>query len=245
MSKVLSISVIVLMVVGSAALADWFPGDGHKMHFPQLPDPFGWDVEFVSWSHEIADDWQCSESGPVEDIHFWTSWVADDVGFDDPTIIENITVKIYNDDRSGPFSQPGELLWSQAFTNYTVVSPYGMGDQGFYNPLHDEYDPHDHQMFQQVNITDIDDPFIQEVDKIYWLGIYIDWVGTQSAVGWKTSQDQFEDIAVWYDYILDVWVPLNDPVDGYRLDLAFVITPEPATLGLLVIGGLLMLKRRR
>jgi hypothetical protein len=48
----------------------------HKMHFPQLPDPTGWDVR----AYCIEDDWQCSETGYVSDIHFWGSWHADEVG---------------------------------------------------------------------------------------------------------------------------------------------------------------------
>ena len=42
-----------------------------------------------------------------------------------------------------------------------------------------------------------------------------------------------------------MWHPLNDTVYGTRLDMAFVITPEPAALSLLVLGGLLVIRRRR
>ena len=54
-------------------LADWDPGDGHKMHFPQLPDEEGWDVN-ATFPKVLADDWTCSGTGWVEDIHFWGSW---------------------------------------------------------------------------------------------------------------------------------------------------------------------------
>ena len=67
----------VAVLFGPAALADWDEGDPHKMHYPQLPDPNGWDVEISSWSHEIADDWMCSASGPVDDLHFWYSTMDD------------------------------------------------------------------------------------------------------------------------------------------------------------------------
>ena len=32
---------ICVLLIGTSgmALADWSPGDGHKMHFPQTPDP--------------------------------------------------------------------------------------------------------------------------------------------------------------------------------------------------------------
>ena len=55
----------------TAARADWDTGDPHKMHFPQLPDPDGWDVNING--DAMFDDWKCSSTGPVEDIHFWVS----------------------------------------------------------------------------------------------------------------------------------------------------------------------------
>ena len=50
-----------------------------KMHFPQLPDPNGWDVK-ADGGLCLADDWQCDGTGPVRDIHFWGSWKGDVVG---------------------------------------------------------------------------------------------------------------------------------------------------------------------
>lgn len=38
------IALLCVLALGGPALADWQPGDGHKMHFPQLPDEDGWDV---------------------------------------------------------------------------------------------------------------------------------------------------------------------------------------------------------
>jgi len=52
---------------------NWQPGDPHKMHFAQLPDTTGWDVN-ATWPVVLADDWECSETGWVKDIHFWGSW---------------------------------------------------------------------------------------------------------------------------------------------------------------------------
>ena len=66
--------VMTSTIVARPATADWMEGDDHKMHFPQLPDPNGWDIEIVSFQHEVADDWICSKTGPVNDIHFWTSF---------------------------------------------------------------------------------------------------------------------------------------------------------------------------
>lgn len=62
---------LCVLALAAPALADWEPGDGHKMHFPQLPDPDGWDVRASALC--MADDWLCTETGTVDDIHWWGS----------------------------------------------------------------------------------------------------------------------------------------------------------------------------
>jgi len=51
------------------------------------------------------------------------------------------------------------------------------------------------------------------------------------------------DDAVWYGLDTERWIELRDPITGESLDMAFVITPEPATLALLALGGLGVLGR--
>ena len=75
------VSIGVLLLSG-VAVADWVPSDGHKMHYPQMPDEDGWDVS-AAWpggGQCLADDWECSETGYVTDIHFWGSWHGGEVG---------------------------------------------------------------------------------------------------------------------------------------------------------------------
>ena len=152
MSRVLSISVIVLMLVGSAALADWDPIDGHKMHYPQLPDPNGWDINITF--DNMWDDWQCSETGPVDDIHFWASWKGD-IGNEDPNQFLWIRAQIYTDVPADEptnnlgYSHPGGIIWEQYFSNTEdpqgPLGPLpdftmrwaGQGDQGWYDPQPD------------------------------------------------------------------------------------------------------------
>jgi hypothetical protein len=64
--------VVLILFASATVFADWNRGDPYKMHFPQLPNPIGWDICL----HEqfIADDFTCTESGPIRDIHFWVSW---------------------------------------------------------------------------------------------------------------------------------------------------------------------------
>ena len=74
--KVSTIAVGMTLLLAWPVLADWDVGDGHKMHFPQLPDPDGWDVCLCcQW---ITDDFTCSENGFITYIHFWNSWNEDD-----------------------------------------------------------------------------------------------------------------------------------------------------------------------
>jgi hypothetical protein len=174
MLRFLLCTIILFLGVTGIAEADWFPGDGHKMHFPQLPDPFGWDVAFEATDGnelELADDWECSETGPVSDIHFWISWQGGVVG-----TIDRIQVEIYSDNPLGPlgYSEPNELLWSRFFSpgEWTELL-YGTGGQGWFDPHTGFWVYPDHDEFYQINIAGFTDPFIQEVGKIYWLKIII------------------------------------------------------------------------
>lgn len=240
------------------AQADWDPGDGHKMHYPQLPDPEGWDVR-VSNSRRapndpfqwiIADDWQCSETGPVSDVHFWFSWSQDVVDQ-----IVNVHLSIHDnipaEENPDGWSIPGNLLWSDDFgPPQFSIRPYGEGDQGWYDPVFGDFTPEgDHLAFSQINIVDILDPFEQQQGEIYWLDVSVDLQGESETgqLGWKTSQDHFMDDAVYWNIEDEKWIELRDPVTQESLDMAFVITiAEPHAGLLLAIGalGLLALRRR-
>jgi hypothetical protein len=243
-------SAATLLLLGTAVLADWYPGDPYKMHFPQLPDPVGWDVEISSYNqqHECADDWRCTGTGPVSDIHFWYS-----VNHDLPTQIGTVVATIYADDRTGVYSKPGQQLWTRSFNSsqFSVVDPYGTGLQGFADPQYPATwlsGVQNHNIFRQINISPIDDPFIQTEGTMYWLGLHVYWGGSQEPVGWKTSLDHYEDWAVFRD-LGGNWVPLTPQYGApYSMDFAFVITPEPSTfvlLGVVAVGLLAYAWRKR
>lgn len=243
---------LCVALLSSAALADWDPGDGHKMHFPQLPDPLGWDVAFNE-PNVLADDWKCSETGTVDDIHFWFSSHQD--LFDDPGQLVNVHASIHEDDRTGPFSKPGALLWERDFTSTeVVVRQYETGNQGWYDPVNGVMlPPPDHFVTWQANITGITDAFVQQVDTIYWLDLSVVTATPDVELGWKTSQDHFEDDAVW-SVAGTGWNELFDPIiqPPRSLDLAFVITgsatppvPEPAGLGLIGMALAALRRKRR
>jgi len=246
------VGLAVLMTV-SGARADWDPGDPHKMHFPQLPDPQGWDVAFVDLfapsKLELADDFRCRGGGPIEDIHFWISFQGEDWS-GNPQDVGPIGVGIWSNTPAGPggpnFSMPNELLWNHVFEPGEFgFRLYGEGPQGFYNPETGQHVWPDHNVFYQINITRIPDPFVQRQGQIYWLSLTVDM--DLGMPGWKTSLEHWEDDAVWRprDAAGVGWQPLTDPFTGQTLDLAFVITPEPATLALMGLGAMALVARRR
>jgi hypothetical protein len=228
--------------------ADWFPGDPHKMLYPQLPDVNGWDIA-VDGLNVVADDFLCTQSGPITSIHFWGSWRSDV-----PEVIDNIHLSIHADIPAGtgfiPWSQPGELLWEYD------TGPVGFqefpwpesGLQGYYDPFTGITATEDHFLIWQYNITDFPNPFIQEEGTIYWLDIHVD-TPDQGQFGWKTSLDHWNDDAVSGEFPFgEPWFELSDPMVGESLDMAFVIVPEPATLALwtgMAALALLVIRRRR
>ena len=234
-----ALAVMALAFITSPAFADWNPGDEHKMHFPQLPDPQGFDVNFRS-PQQLADDWRCRETGPVQDIHFWFSARNDwlDLALPLDTQIFNINVSIHADIPVGPgipYSRPGAALWVR---NYTVgqvkIRQYGVGPQSWYDPATGLVVANDHNNIYQCNITGIDEPFYQKVGTIYWLKVSI---SSLNELGWKSSDrnlypppytgQHFQDDATWRASPTSGWQEIRYPAGPYlgqSMDLAFVIT---------------------
>ena len=287
------LTLAVVMAMAGPVLADWDPGDDYKMHYPQLPDlEFGLDVldgprvipgeviqEDIVYSKFLADDFLCMASGPITDIHIWSSY-NHNTRLPDEALLFNLA--IYSDipdpDGSGPqHSMPGELLWSD-YRQADVERVYRTNvPEKFYDPNMDMIIGSDWTVYQYNFLFDPLDPgtFQQEEGTVYWLGVnrsadingdgFVDvldlllgHMNPDWAFGWKTSQDHWNDDAVWTDLDLAMafggtgevvgegpWAELIDPRNGESLDLAFVITPEPATMTVLAIGALAVLARRR
>ncbi len=202
-------SFLVLYCV-SSSFGDWDEGDPYKMHYPQLPDPYGWDICLED--QYLADDFTCIEDGYITDIHFWISWLDDMEG--DPYIDWDIS--IYNDAGGAP----GTLLWQ--LQQYTIqVRYYGQGLQGWYCPSYPPAIYNNHQFFYQVNITGILEPFVQEAGTTYWLVIRNNNVTDPYVVGWKSSTTAYQNPAVWARDLVSGWTPIVYSLEVY--DLAFVI----------------------
>jgi hypothetical protein len=147
------------------------PPEDHKMHFPQYPDPAGWDVN-ITYPSKVGDDWMCSETGYVEDFHFWVSWKNDQQPFSGVTF----TIEIYSDlpAHSSPtgYSMPDSLLWARDFApgDYNYYLDFSH-PQGWYNPNIPQHNVWDHLNCYRVDIDNFNDPFLQVVNTVYWLVI--------------------------------------------------------------------------
>lgn len=280
-----SVAVISVALAVTVASADWNPGDDYKMHYPQLPDltSNGMDVlaslavEPTTSIKFLADDFLCTESGPITDIHIWGSWLND--LFPMPPAQGTFVLALYSDIPANvggvPYSQPGDLLWTMKFQPGDYVArQYDIAQERFYDPNINQQIGFDTVVWQ-YNFY-IDEPLAlrQEEGKIYWLAIanvdpnndgIIDTMDLSNVLagnnrfGWKTTQNHWNDDAVFVDVdpvfglpadaVLPpspgiLWRELINPFTGESMDLSFVITPEPATLGLMTLGVLAVLRRR-
>ncbi len=214
---------MALVLAGVPALADWSPQDGHKMHFPQLPDEQGWDVNAGN-PVVLADDWRCSESGAVTKVHFWGSWR--DVNGDGNGDVGTITaflVRFWSDvpdpDGAGPlYSHPGSMLWQGEFSSFAVVPIDPPTLEAWFDPSKDPdvVVPNDHHEYFQYNLDLMQTPqmpFIQTAGQIYWMSVtaIVQPGGLPYEWGWKSTIDHFNDDAVWAMDGLFNWTDIYEP----------------------------------
>lgn len=223
----------------------WNVGDPHKMHWPQLPDEDGWDV-MATEPIVLADDFLCTETGPITDVHFWGSWRNGEVGTID-TFWLSFHRNIPADMNPEGFSKPGETLWETPvpieFVNVIPIDATVM--EGWYDPSQPEILLDDHSEYFQYNICfweflDAADLFYQMQDSIYWLNIsaVTSDPGTAMLWGWKSTEDHWEDDAVWaYWGELD-WQEIYEPgtalepiSNDFWIEFDNIGAPVPPTTG--------------
>jgi hypothetical protein len=239
--------VAVALLLAASAAGDWEPSDGHKMHFPQEPDLYsttGTDVRDVT-PVCLADDFQCSETGLITDIHVWVSWQNDQ-----DTAVAGADIALRADDGN----VPGDVLWSRSFAGEDIASSgWAINPDGlwWYDPATGGATEADHTGIFLLNFfIDPTDAFRQTQGEYYWLEVSLALeAGATEQVGWSTTRDNYADGAVWRDDPAESWqrlrYPIGHPWQDQTMDLAFVITPEPATLTLLAAGAVGALLRRK
>ncbi len=254
--------IAVMALLSGTVLGDW---DAPK--WVQLPDVtyFGMDVAAGSPT-VVADDFLCFDPSPITDIHIWGSWLNDVMPNDNPGDV-TFTLSIYSDMPAdmpgGPgYSTPREPLWSRDFApgEFAVRQYQSDLQEGWYDPTGDTFIPSlpgqggpADTICWQYNFLIPDDPFVQEgtpsAPIIYWLAVEADVPDDRAQFGWKNSMQHFNDAAVYgIDANEPAWNKLTYPdghfFSGDDIDMAFVITPEPASL-LLFAAGVTMVRIRR
>jgi hypothetical protein len=217
-----AISILAWMCVlsaGAAALGDWNPGDPYKMHHPQLPDlsTNGMDVlnaaGLLSTGSAVwlADDWRCTQTGPVTDIHLWGSWYEDMVPENPSGTHGDFLLSIYSDVPAAisptGYSMPGEYLWGVAFGPGSYGTRlYANAAEQFYDPVNQWLAGQDTQVWQYNFSIQPSDAFVQQQGQIYWLTVLnldpdedgrIGQSDIYAMYGWKTSRDNFNDAATF------------------------------------------------
>ncbi len=195
-----------------------------------------WNVPYV-----LADDFKCTNIGPVSDIHLWGSWLSD-------VAITNTIVfwlGIYDDVQPSPgssFSHPGtNLLWQEWFApgQYAETIWTANASEQFFDPGQSSilgpdsivwyYCFNPTNAFEQLGTT--------TAPKTYWLAAYAQMpAGIPNHYGWKTTTNVQNDIsvhAIWPGAALTNnpgWTPTTLPT-GAPLDLAFKLTTPTNNCG--------------
>lgn len=240
-----------LGLVAITAKADWDEGDPYKMHYPQLPDIYdnngfaGIDVN-ATQPYILADDFQCTESGPITNVHIWGSWFNDK---EDTNVVFTLSIHADLPATGGrTFSRPGQTLWTNVFLpgSYTVrhykdrqyPEPNFSFTEGWMDPPANYIPPQPPQPYPDTICFQYNFPippesaFIQTQGTIYWLDVQAQT--SNGKFGWKTTSlaYRWNDAATWTTGTepnpQGVWTNLSYPPDHQfyptqALDLAFVI----------------------
>jgi hypothetical protein len=246
---------LLLVLAAPSALADWPNTNATK--WVQFPDATarGYDVLAAQGAAGtqpiiLADDFACTTTGPVTDIHIWASWLVDTINPQLP-----ITLGIWSDvpavtNATGVTpSHPGSMLWSESFgAGGYAIKAWRTANEQFWNP-----DPAPNgtilgldKMIWQYNFYPTK-PFFQQGSPtapiVHWLSMTAG--ANVQTFGWKTATNHWGDDAVFghldpaSGQAMGDWKELRDPLNttgGRSLDLAFALTtpgeaptPPPST----------------
>ena len=210
---------------------------------PQLDH--GFDVKDSRDSIALADDFRCTNSGPITDIHVWASWLNDQ-----PGTITNFWVGIYGDVPAGTNylngyvtnSHPGALLW---WTNFPQGGQVVQGiytnyaSEYFYNPTNNIIMGSDSVVWYYCFYPT--QPFVQQGSPTaptnYWLAIRAQLAPDGTLYGWKSSAVPYNDPAVWVTTVNGMpglksnWQSITNPLTQQPLHLSMVLTTSNAPTG--------------
>ena len=200
----------------------------------QLPDMFsGWNLQSqwdaIDGEPNVirADNWWCPDGRPITDVHWWGSYLFNQI----PQ--ENMTFEISIHANDPGTNLPGQLLYREMFD----LDPRGIASEGL--------DANQEEVFQYK--VYLETPFQQTEGEIYWLDI-VALTPDQKRWpmwGWHTAiQAQMQELegAAITDAPPDPANPdrpdLDRPWQNAQYDMAFELTtiPEPSLVALFGLG---------
>lgn len=187
----------------------------------------------------LADDFECTTTGLITDVHIWGSWEYDEKGE-----IIKIHLSIHEDipasESSTGYSMPGEELWAKDFYpgDFNESQIPLMDHEYWWDPYTGVLDMHgDFNIWKYDIYIDPAEAFTQQgspdAPKVYWLDLYVE-VDPYSPgeFGWKTREwpEHYNDDAVFdQDGWRELRYPLEHPYyyeDQNSIDMAFAITTQ-------------------
>lgn len=218
--------------------------DTNGVKYLQPPNLAGYDVS-DSLGYVLADDFICTDTGPITGIHIWGSWLNNVHG-----TITNFVLAIYSDvpavtnvDGKVTPSEPGRLLWSESFSQGQFVeNEVGASQEQFISPASLNVIGPDSQVWLYCFFPT--NPFVQtgspNAPTVYWLAAYAEGqnFGPQynetPQYGWKTTFTVQNDTSVFNAWGGAMpgsnvpWTPNTTPPDSpagaQPIDLAFELT---------------------
>lgn len=212
----LIVAAAFVTINSTQAFADWNPAnpfDRAAAKWVQLPDlnPTGMDVldtiqpisPVPSQWKTLADDFLCTQSGPITDAHIWGSWLnnvlpTNTAGQPNPGLMQ-FKLSFWSDVQPNatiPYSHPGNQLWTSVFQpGQFQVNPNVIPSQeSFYDPNLDAIIGTDNAVYQYnfPNLVDASGAnFVQSQGTIYWLEVQAEIFNINGVVpatfGWKTA----------------------------------------------------------
>jgi len=241
-SKIAPLVVGLALILAVPTMADWDPEQPYKwVQYPDLSTT-GIDVN-ATQDYILADDFLCTVTGPITDIHIWGSWLDDYIPYGEWPEGVTFTLSIHKDipAEQSPtgFSMPGDVLWVRTFQPGDFVARVWQGniEEGWLNPPGEYWFPADFTCWQYNFHIDATEAFLQEGTTsepiVYWLDVQAVPEDPYTLFGWKTSLDHWNDDAVWglgAEPYTGPWeeliYPPNHEMAGDSIDLAFVIAGE-------------------
>ncbi len=170
----------------------------------------------------LADDFLCTQTGPVTRIEIFASHLADFELAPNPMFNLAFYKDVPADQNPDGYSKPGELLWDAYLppVRYEIVEEQVL--EHFYDPNADQIIGQDTVVWKYTFLIPEPEAFFQEEGNVYWLGLNhsydldgsgrVDELDLQylsevdNLFGWKTTdlEHSWNDDAVYVD--IDTWM---------------------------------------